>query len=168
MWAGVCDNVSQEVHTVASTCNLQTTPSCGFWSNLFSFVFWSQPALHAQLNYSCSLQLKKNTVYHQSFLKNVIFKCFAFLSLIAPFLISSDFLLRYLLFLCGYGTHQRQWGVLVVTNSVSFVQEKLRKRLMISQSPWVYHFHTRWEVHWQIHLRCQEMQTLCPTSMAGV
>lgn len=31
--------------------------------------------------------------------------------------------------LWGYGTHQRQWVVLVVTNSISFVQGKKRKEL---------------------------------------
>lgn len=110
--------VGSETCTVASSCNLETDQTCGFSSDVF--VLFPTLSSHWMLNYIPA------SLYHFSFAINCLPSAFlpklkfenASISFpwIVSLLIPSDFLVLYLLFLCGYGTHQRQWVALVATN----------------------------------------------------
>lgn len=128
--------VGSERCTVASSCNLGTNQTCGFSSDVLT-LFLSL-SLYWMLNYIPTF------LYHFSFAINClpsvllpklkfedVFTSFpSIVSLLTP----SDSLVLYLLFLYGYGTHQRQWVALVATNSVSFAQGKTRSPTLASRS----------------------------------
>lgn len=110
--------VGSETCLVASSCNLGTNRTCGFSSDVF--VLFPSLSSHWMLNYSPA------SLYHFSFAITCLPSAFLpklkfenvsiSLPLIGSLLTPSDLLVLYLLFLCGYGTHQRQWVALVATN----------------------------------------------------
>lgn len=116
--------VGSETCTVARTCDLGTNQTRGFSSDVFvSFPSLSSPWMLNDI--PASLSFLFINCLPSAFLPKFEFENVSIsFPLIVSLLTPSGFLVLYLLFLCGYGTHQRQWVALVATNSVSFAQGK--------------------------------------------